>query len=90
MSVFNGMATSVIASVPLFLCTLVFFVKFGTFLCLTIVFSWMFSNLGFMSCLAQIGGCGQQKSSVSGGSETIVVGGDGKGCGGELAEAVVC
>ena len=90
MSVFNGMATSVIASVPLFLCTLVFFVKFGTFLCLTIVFSWVFANLGFLSCLAQIGGCGQQKSSVSGGSETIVVGGDGKGCGGELAEAVVC
>ena len=91
MSVFNGMATSVIASVPLFLCTLVFFVKFGTFLCLTIVFSWVFANLGFMSCLAQIGGCGQQKASVSGGSETIVVvGGDGKGCGGELAEAVVC
>jgi len=88
MSVFNGMATSVIASMPLFLCTLAFFVKFGTFLCLTIAFSWLFANLGFMSCLAQIGGCGQKSSADD--SETIIVGADGEGRGGELAEAVVC
>ena len=29
--------------------------KFGTFLCLTIVFSWIFANFGFMSILATIG-----------------------------------
>ena len=90
MSVFNGMATSVIASVPLFLCTLAFFVKFGTFLCLTIAFSWLFANLGFMSCLAQIGGCGQ-KSSV--GDSEAMAGADGEGGGGAgtlTTEAVVC
>ena len=52
-SVFSGMLTSVIASIPLFMCTLTFFAKFGTFLCLTIVFSWFFANFGFMSLLAQ-------------------------------------
>jgi hypothetical protein len=35
-SVFNGMITSVVASIPLFFCQLQFFAKFGTFLCLTI------------------------------------------------------
>ena len=43
------------ASLPLFVCTLQFFAKFGTFLCLTIVFSWIFANFGFMSILATIG-----------------------------------
>ena len=28
--------------------------KFGTFLCLTIAFSWLFANFGFMSVLAQL------------------------------------
>ena len=51
-SVFSGMLTSVVASIPLFMCTLTFFAKFGTFLCLTIVFSWTFANIGFMSLLA--------------------------------------
>ena len=51
-SVFSGMLTSVVASIPLFLCNLTFFAKFGTFLCLTIAFSLFFANLGFMSILA--------------------------------------
>merc|ERR1712176_987256 len=52
-SVFNGMVTSVVASIPLFFCQLQFFAKFGTFLCLTIAFSWIFANFGFMAVLAQ-------------------------------------
>merc|ERR1712194_272845 len=51
-SVFSGMATSVLASIPLFFCNLTFFAKFGTFLCLTIAFRWLFANLFFMSLLA--------------------------------------
>jgi predicted RND superfamily exporter protein len=53
-SVLNGMVTSVGASIPLFFCQLQFFKKFGTFLCLTIAFSWLFANFGFMSVLAQL------------------------------------
>jgi len=53
-SVFNGMITSVVASIPLFFCQLTFFATFGTFLCLTIAFSWIFANFGFMSVLAQL------------------------------------
>jgi predicted RND superfamily exporter protein len=62
-SVLNGMVTSVAASIPLFFCQLQFFAKFGTFLCLTIAFSWIFANFAFMSALAQFkipikeGGC---------------------------------
>jgi len=52
-SVFNGMATSVGASIPLFFCQLQFFKKFGTFLCLTIAFSWLFANFAFMTLLGQ-------------------------------------
>merc|ERR550539_1966322 len=51
-SVFSGMLTSVVASIPLFFCTLTFYEKFGTFLCLTIVLSWIFANFGFMCLLA--------------------------------------
>jgi len=51
-SVFSGMLTSVVASIPLFFCTLTFFAKFGTFLCLTIALSWVFANFGFMTLLA--------------------------------------
>ena len=51
-SVFSGMATSILASIPLFFCNLTFFAKFGTFLGLTIGFSWVFANLFFMSLLA--------------------------------------
>jgi len=53
-SVLNGMVTSVAASIPLFFCQLQFFAKFGTFLCLTIAFSWIFANFGFMTVLAQL------------------------------------
>lgn len=51
-SVFSGMLTSVVASIPLFFCTLTFFAKFGTFLCLTITLSWIFANFGFMCLIA--------------------------------------
>ena len=40
-SVFNGMITSVGASIPLFFCQLQFFAKFGTFLCLVIAFRYV-------------------------------------------------
>ena len=53
-SVLNGMVTSVAASLPLFFCQLQFFKKFGTFLCLTIAFSWIFANFAFMSVLATV------------------------------------
>merc|ERR1712150_40651 len=53
-SVFNGMITSVGASIPLFFCRLQFFKKFGAFLCFTIAFSWLFANFAFMSVLAQL------------------------------------
>merc|ERR1712113_440809 len=53
-SVMNGMITSVAASIPLFFCQLQFFAKFGTFLCLTIAFSWVFANFFFMSIIAQL------------------------------------
>jgi len=52
-SVLNGMVTSVGASIPLFFCKVQFFEKFGTFLCLTIAFSWVFANFAFMAVLAQ-------------------------------------
>jgi len=51
-SVMNGMITSIAASIPLFFCQLSFFAKFGTFLCFTIAFSWVFANFVFMSALA--------------------------------------
>ena len=43
------------ASLPLFACNLQFFAKFGTFLCLTILFSWLLSNFCVMGILATIG-----------------------------------
>lgn len=53
-SVFNGMITSIVASIPLFFCQLQFFAKFGTFLCLTIAFSWIYANFWYMSVLATL------------------------------------
>eukprot|EP00594_Rhizosolenia_setigera_P013026 CAMPEP_0178956888 /NCGR_PEP_ID=MMETSP0789-20121207/10553_1 /TAXON_ID=3005 /ORGANISM="Rhizosolenia setigera, Strain CCMP 1694" /LENGTH=1093 /DNA_ID=CAMNT_0020638965 /DNA_START=152 /DNA_END=3433 /DNA_ORIENTATION=- len=52
-AVFSGMVTSVLACLPLFLCELAFFSKFGFFLCMTIVFSWLFANFFFMGLLTQ-------------------------------------
>lgn len=54
-SVFSGMFTSFLASIPLFFCSLQFFAKFGTFLCSTVVFSWIWANFFFMSLLATMG-----------------------------------
>ena len=52
-SLFNGMLTSVVASLPLIIfCRLQFFVKFGIFFMVTIVFAWFFANFFFMSLLA--------------------------------------
>jgi len=52
-SVLSGMITSVGASIPLFFCQVQFFKKFGTFICLTIAFSWIFANFFFMGVLSQ-------------------------------------
>jgi len=54
--VLSGMLTSVLASLPLFTCQIVFFAKFGTFLCFTILFSWLFANFGFMAAISTVGG----------------------------------
>ena len=67
--VFSGMCTSVLASLPLFGCQLQFFIKFGTFLCLTIGFSWLFANFGFMSILATIGADKEDPSNRDKGAE---------------------
>lgn len=40
-AVFSGMVTSVLASIPLQICLLQFFAKFGIFLLLTIGFAWI-------------------------------------------------
>ena len=53
--VLSGMMTSVLASLPLFMCTMVFFIRFAMFLCFTIAFSWLFANFFFMSLLATVG-----------------------------------
>jgi len=70
-SVFSGMLTSVVASLPLFMCQIKFFSAFGTFLCCTIAFSWVYANFFFMGWMAtvdskwgQIGG-GHSTSSAS-------------------------
>ena len=49
------MITSVAASLPLFGCNLQFFSQFGTFLCATIAFSWLFANFVFMGVMATVG-----------------------------------
>ena len=53
-SVFSGMLTSIVASLPLFMCQIKFFSAFGTFLCCTIAFSWVYANFFFMGLLATI------------------------------------
>ncbi len=53
------------ASLPLFACNLQFFAKFGAFLCLTILFSWLFSNFCFMGVLATIGPAKQKPAPES-------------------------
>lgn len=53
-SVLNGMLTSVAASIPMFFTIQTFYSKFAFFLCFTILFSWAFANLGFMSLLATL------------------------------------
>merc|ERR1712038_1671935 len=50
-SVLNGMLTSVAASIPMFFAQLLGYSRFAFFLCFTILFSWIFANLGFMSLL---------------------------------------
>jgi len=68
-SVFSGMLTSVVASLPLFLCTIKFFSAFGTFLCCTIGFSWVYANFFFMGLMASVN------------TEAGRIGGDGGGVG---------
>ncbi len=47
-SVFSGMVTSVVAAIPLFLCTLQFFAKFGFFLMMTVIWSWVWAHMYFL------------------------------------------
>ena len=73
-SVFSGMLTSIVASLPLFLCTITFFAKFGQFLCLTISFSWVFANFFFMSLLATFGGSPEEFAKIrAGGADAAPV-----------------
>jgi len=51
-AIFSGMITSVLASIPLQLCLLQFFAKFGTFLLLTITLAWFWANFFFMPMLS--------------------------------------
>ena len=72
-TVMSGMLTSVLASLTLFLCKITFFAKFGQFLCLTIAFSWIFANFGFMSLLATFGyswATFKEKYGIGGGSSS--------------------
>lgn len=54
-SVFSGMFTSFFGSIPLMLCVLQFFVKFGQFLCTTVVAAYFWANLALMIGLANLG-----------------------------------
>jgi hypothetical protein len=54
-SVLSGMLTSAGASVPLLMCNLVFFSKFGTFLITTVSLSWLVANFVFMAMLSIAG-----------------------------------
>jgi len=63
--VLSGMLTSVLASLPLFACQIVFFSKFGTILCFTILCSWVFANFGFMAAVATVGPACDDSDSVS-------------------------
>merc|ERR1712159_231451 len=54
-SVLGGMLTSASAALALLMCQLQFFAKFGTFLLLTVLFSWLWANLCFMAMMALFG-----------------------------------
>lgn len=54
-SVLGGMLTSASAAMALLLCVLQFFAKFGTFLLLTVLFSWLWANLCFLAMMALFG-----------------------------------
>lgn len=54
-SVFSGMFTSFFGSIPLMLCILQFFVKFGQFMCTTVVAAYFWANLPLMILLANYG-----------------------------------
>merc|ERR1712017_34289 len=54
-SVLAGMLTSASAAVALMFCQLQFFHKFGVFLILTVLLSWLWANLGFLAAMAIFG-----------------------------------
>jgi hypothetical protein len=54
-AVFSGMLTSGLAAATLFLCTLQFFSKFGFFLLVTVVASWVLASCFFMTLMHVIG-----------------------------------
>jgi len=54
-AVFSGMLTSGLAAATLFLCTLQFFSKFGFFLLVTVVASWVLASCFFMTVMHVVG-----------------------------------
>merc|ERR1711907_625447 len=54
-SVLGGMLTSASAAVALMICQLQFFHKFGVFLILTVLISWIWANMAFMASMALFG-----------------------------------
>jgi predicted RND superfamily exporter protein len=54
-AVFSGMLTSGLAAATLFLCQLQFFSKFGFFLLVTVVASWIMASCFFMTILHVVG-----------------------------------
>jgi predicted RND superfamily exporter protein len=69
-SVLSGMLTSAGASLPLLMCNLVFFSKFGTFLITTVTLSWTVANFVFMAILSIVGP-EPRKFEAPDGSETM-------------------
>lgn len=54
-SVLAGMVTSASAAIALMFCQLQFFHKFGVFLILTVLLSWLWANMGFLAAMAAFG-----------------------------------
>merc|ERR1711907_897621 len=54
-SVLAGMLTSASAAIALMFCQLQFFHKFGVFLILTVLLSWLWANMGFLAAMAAFG-----------------------------------
>merc|ERR1712118_612756 len=64
-SVFAGVVTSASAAVALMICQLQFFYKFGVFLMLTVLISWIWANVAFMAAMSL---CGPERNVPSWGA----------------------